>query len=249
MNNHPRFACKHAYKHQKENEKHRCTLCIAFHAPFRCPRAQCNGGSGKPNWARVEYKRAKQESRRPDLQWGADAAQPPVDFPTLGSQQPQSPSEDQQLPMCAATALIHGIPSGASSSWQGGFFPIHEHREWVPPAAQNDIILPNPGYRVEANIWHLDIRESALRPGHIASFLRHCNTMESPPNPNYLNGGPQPADGILDLNREASMENLIELQRYAERLQFEATCVRLWQMTFRIRFWKSLKRSSNGSLE
>ena len=24
------------------------------------------------------------------------------------------------------------------------------------------------------------------------------------------------------------MENLIELQRYAERLQFEATCVRLW---------------------
>ena len=34
MNNHPRFTCKHAYKHQKENEKYRCTLCSAFHAPF-----------------------------------------------------------------------------------------------------------------------------------------------------------------------------------------------------------------------
>ena len=177
MNNHPRFACKHAYKHQKENEKHRCTLCSALHAPFRCPRAQCNGGSGKPNWARVEYKRAKQDNRVPDLRWGADAAQPPVDFPTLGSQQPQSPSEEQQLPMCAATAMMRGIPSGASSSWQRGCPPIHEHREGVPPAAQNDVILPNPGYRVEANIWHLDIRESALRPGPIASFLRHCNTI------------------------------------------------------------------------
>ena len=66
------------------------------------------------------------------------------------------------------------------------------------------------------------------RPGPITSFLRHCNGMESPPNPSYLHGGPQPAGDILDLNREASMENRIELQRYAERLQFEATCLRLW---------------------
>ena len=164
VNNHPRFACKHAYKHQKENEKHRCTLCSAFHAPFCCPRAQINGGSGKPNWARVEHKRAKQESRQPDLRWGADAAQPPADFPTLGSQQPHSPSEDQQLPTCAATAMMHGIPSGASSSWQGGCPPIHEHREWAPQVAQNDVILPSPGYRVEANIWHIDVKESAFRP-------------------------------------------------------------------------------------
>ena len=203
-------------------------MCTAFHAPFRCPRAQCNGGSGKPNWARVEHMRAKQEeSRQPDLRWGADAASPPVDFPTLGSQQSQSPSEDQQ-PMCAATAMMHGIPMGASSSWQGGCPPIHEHRGWAPPVAQNDVILPNPGYRVEANIWHLDIRESALRPGPIASLLRHCTTLESPPIPSYLNGGPQPADDIQHLKREASMENLLELQSYAERLQFEATCVRLW---------------------
>ena len=160
MNNHPRFACKRAYKHQKENEKHRCTLCSAFHAPFSCPRlAQCNGGSRKPNWARVENKRAKQESRGPDLRWGADAAQPPVDFPTTDPQQHQSPSEDQQ-PMCAATAMTHGIPSGASSSWQGGCPPIHEHREWAPPAAQNDVILPNPGCRSQ----HLASRCLGKRP-------------------------------------------------------------------------------------
>ena len=49
MNKHPRFTCKHAYKHRKETEKHRCTLCTAFHAPFCFPKAHINSGSGKPN--------------------------------------------------------------------------------------------------------------------------------------------------------------------------------------------------------
>ena len=40
--------------------------------------------------------------------------------------------------------------------------------------------------------------------------------MNSPPIPSYLRGGLQPADDIVDLSREASMENLRELQRYAE---------------------------------
>ena len=69
VNNHPRFARKRTYKHQKPNEKHRCTLCTAFHPPLLCSRAQINGGSGKPNWSRIEDKRAKQESREPDLRW------------------------------------------------------------------------------------------------------------------------------------------------------------------------------------
>ena len=56
----------------------------------------------------------------------------------------------------------------------------------------------------------------------------HCKTMESPPIPSYVRGGPQPADDIVQLSREISMENLRELQKYAERLQLEATCVRLW---------------------
>ena len=247
MNNHPRFTCKHAYKHQKPNEKHRCTLRTAFHAPFCCSRAQVNGGKGKPNWSRIEYKRAKQESREPDLRWGVDADQVQPDFPTLGS---QSPSEAQQ-PVCAAAAMMHGLSRGASSSWQGGCPPIvvDERQEWSPPVTQQHVILPNPGYKIEANIWHLNIKESALRPGPIASFLRHCNTMDSPPTPSYLRGGPQPADDIVDLSREASMENLRELQRYAERLQFEATCVIYGQMAFKIRLWMRQRRSRIGSQE
>ena len=52
--------------------------------------------------------------------------------------------------------------------------------------------------------------------------------MDSPPVPSYLKGGPQPADDIFDLSRNVSMEILRELQRYSEKLQFEATCIRLW---------------------
>ena len=226
MNNHPRFACKHAYKHQKPNEKHRCTLCTAFHPPFLYSRAQINGGRGKPNWSRIAYKRAKQESREPDLRWGVDAAQVQPDCPTLGS---QSPSEAQQ-PQCAAAAMMHGLSRGASSSWQGGCPPIDEHQEWSPPVTQQHVILPES--RIQDRGQHLAPRHqrecSSSRSHPLHLFLRHCNTMDSPPIPTYLRGGPQPADDIVDLSREASMENLRELQRYAERLQFEATCVRLW---------------------
>ena len=65
-------------------------------------------------------------------------------------------------------------------------------------------------------------------PGPLASFLRHCNTMDSPYLPTYSKGGTQPADDIGNLDRHASMENLRELQKYSEKLQFEATCCRLW---------------------
>ena len=52
--------------------------------------------------------------------------------------------------------------------------------------------------------------------------------MDSPYIPSYGRGGTQPADDIGNLDRHASVENLKELQKYSERLQFEATCVRLW---------------------
>ena len=66
MNNHPRFSCKHAYKHKNPDARHRRTLCAGRHRPFLCPKAQVNGGDAKPNWYKVEYKLAKQESREPD---------------------------------------------------------------------------------------------------------------------------------------------------------------------------------------
>ena len=73
--------------------------------------------------------------------------------------------------MYTATAMMRGIQSGAASSWQcAACPPIHEHRQWAPQATENDVILPNPGYRVDANIWHLNIRHRALLPGPMASF-------------------------------------------------------------------------------
>ena len=116
MNNHPRFTCKHFYKHQDGSAQQRCTLC--------------------------------KESRQPDLRWGQDLAQPPTESPS------QDPAADQQ-PMCAAIAMMRGIPSGAASSWQGSACPpIREHRPRTPPAMQEEAILPNPGYKVAANLWN-----------------------------------------------------------------------------------------------
>ena len=62
----------------------------------------------------------------------------------------------------------------------------------------------------------------------MASFLRHVSTMQSPDNLSYLNNGPQPAEDIRDLRREATLENLAELQRYLEKLQFESSTLRMW---------------------
>ena len=165
MGNHPRFARKHAFKHQKPSERHRCTLCTGHHPPFLCSKAQINGGEGKPNWHKIEYKRAKQEAREPDYRYGEEAAPVQPDFPTLGS---QSPSEAPQL-QCAAAAMMHGVSRGTSSTWQGGCPPSAEHQEWYPPVPQQHAIFPNPRYKIEVNLWNLDVKESARRPGPIAS--------------------------------------------------------------------------------
>ena len=205
MNNHPRFSCKHVNKHQKQHERHRCTLCAGHHPPFLCSKAQINGGDAKPNWYKIEYKRAKQDGREPDYRRGELAAHVDVDPPNQGS---QCPVEDPQ-PQWAAAAMMHG-PSmaAAASSWQGGCPTIAEHQEWKPPVSSQHVIWPNPGYKIEANLWHLNVPESASRPGPLASFLRHCHTMDSPYIPSYGRGGSQPADDIVYLDRNASMGNL-----------------------------------------
>ena len=87
MNNHPRFSRKHVNKHQKPNERHRCTLCAGRRPPFLCCKAQINGGDAKPNWYKIEYKRARQDGREPDYRWGEDAVtHVDVDPPVQGSQ-------------------------------------------------------------------------------------------------------------------------------------------------------------------
>ena len=173
MNNHPRFSGKHVYKHQNPDARHRCTLCAGCHPPFLCSSAQMNGGKGKPNWYKIEYKCAKQDGREPDYRWG------------------------------------------------GGCPTIAENQEWKPPVPTQHVIWPNPGFKIEANLWNLIIPDSARRPGPLAYFLRHCNIMESPYILSYGKSGSQPVDDIVWLDRSASTENLRELQ-------IEATCCRQW---------------------
>ena len=137
--------------------------------PFLCPTAQINGGDAKPNWYKCEYKRAKQENREPDYRWGADlVTRTDVDPPV---ESPQCPAEEPQ-PQRAAAAMMHGVSRPPASSWQGGCPTIAEHQEFMPPmqpSMQAYVILPNPGYKIEANLWNLDVQRSA----RIQALLHH----------------------------------------------------------------------------
>ena len=233
MNNHPRFSCKHVKKHRNPMEKHHCTLCAAKHPPFLCTRAQVNGGLGQPNWYKTEHKRAKSENRDADYRWGSLITHVDVDGPDSSS---QPPSEAPQ-PQCAATAMMHGMPMAPASSIHGGCPPIAEHQKFAPcmpppemTTMQHDIIVPNPDYKIAANLWDLNIAQCARSPSPLSTFIRHCNTMESPHYPTYSKKGTSaPADDIADLNRNSSsIENIRELQKYSEKLTYESTCCRLW---------------------
>ena len=233
MRNHPRFACKHVDKHRNPHKEHRCTLCKGRHPPFLCPRAQVNGGLGQPNWYKQEYKKAKSENREADYRWGDQVTHVDVDGPDSSAQPPQ----EVQQPQCAAAAMMHGISMAPASSLHGGCPPIQENQEYsqsrAPPnmvPMQREVITPNPDYPIPANLWDLNIPFCAQAPSPLSTFIRHCNTMQSPHYPSYgRQGVAQPADSITDLNRSiASIENLRELQKYSEKLAYESTCCRLW---------------------
>ena len=232
MSNHPRFTCKHVEKHTNPLKEHRCTLCKGRHAPFLCPRAQVNGGPGQPNWYKQEYKKAKSEGRAADYRWGTHLSYDDVDGPASKEQPPQEVPPPTQ---CAAAAMMHGM--APASSLHGGCPPIQENQPYGLPGPlpgmapmQYDVILPNPDYPIPANLWDLNIPFCARMPSPLSTFIRHCNTMQSPHYPSYgRQGAPQPVESITDLNRStASIENLRELQKYSEKLAYESTCCRLW---------------------
>ena len=232
MSNHPRFACKHVEKHRNPLKEHRCTLCKGRHAPFQCPLAQVNGGPGQPNWYKQEYKKAKSEGRAADYRWGVHLSHDDVDGPASKEQPPQEVPPPAQ---CAAAAMMHGM--APASSLHGGCPPIQENQPYDLPGPlpgmapmQYDVILPNPDFPIPANLWDLNIPFCAHMPSPLSTFIRHCNTMQSPHYPSYgRQGAPQPVESITDLNRStASIENLRELQKYSEKLAYESTCCRLW---------------------
>ena len=133
--------------------------------------------------------------------------------------------------------MMHGISMAPASSLRGGCPPIQENQQYGFPGAlpgmvpmQREVITPNPDYPIPANLWDLNIPLCAHSPSPLSTFIRHCNTMQSPHHPSYgRQGVPQPAESITDLNRStASIENLRELQKYSEKLAYESTCCRLW---------------------
>ena len=147
------------------------------------------------------------------------------------------PQQEVPQPQCAAAAMMHGISMAPASSLHGGCPPIAENQEYSQPSAppgmvmmQHDVITPNPDYKIPANLWDLNVAHCARAPSPLSTFIRHCNTMESPHYPTYSKQGVRPpAEDILDLNYgTASIENLRELQKYSEKLSYESTCCRLW---------------------
>ena len=70
---------------------------------------------------------------------------------------------------------------------------------------QHDVITPNPGYKIAANRWDLNIAQCVHAPSPLGTFIRHCNTMESPYFPTYSQKGTSaPADSMSDLNHSTS---------------------------------------------
>ena len=133
--------------------------------------------------------------------------------------------------------MMHGISMAPASSPHGGCPPIQENQEYsqssAPPGMvpmQREVITPNPDYPIPANLCDLNIPYCAQAPSPLSTFIRHCNTMQSPHYPTYSKQGVQePAADITDLSRStSSIENLRELQKYSEKLSYESTCCRLW---------------------
>ena len=116
----------------------------------------------------------------------------------------QHQSEAPQ-PVCAATAMMHGMPMAPASSVHGGCPSIAEHQEFAPcmpppgmTMMQRDVITPNPGYKIPANLWDFNIAHCAHAPSPLATFIRHCNSMESPYYPTYSKQGTlAPADSMM----------------------------------------------------
>ena len=113
---------------------------------------------------------------------------------------------------------------------------------------QHDVITPNPDYKIPANLWDLNIAQCARAPSPLSTFIRHCNTMESPHFSTYSKqGAPAPAGDLLDLNYgTSSVENLRELQKYSKKLSMSQHAVVYGQKAFRRTSRMNRRKSRNG---
>ena len=137
---------------------------VSFQA---CALPMCSSSS---QWRSCEAKLGKtgiqtckdrRSSSRPsmDRDQAPPPPPPPTDDPPQEAQQ-QAPVQEQQ-PMCAAAAMMHGLPSNmrpSISRQSTACPPIHEKREWIPQAQEEQPQYPQPGYRVPANTWTSTLR-------------------------------------------------------------------------------------------
>ena len=77
-----------------------------------------------------------------------------------------------------AAAMMHGMSMAPASSVHGGCPSIAEHQEFAPcmpppemTMMQHDVITPNPGYKVPANLWDLNIAHCAHAPSPLATLF------------------------------------------------------------------------------
>ena len=98
-------------------------------------------------------------------------------------------------------------------------FPKDENRQKL--CKKKCLCFHRPGHHISGNLWNIDIEDRSRKPGPMASFLRHVNSMQSPNNPTYVDTRMYPVMDVLDLRREMTLENVAAHQRYLEKLQFE----------------------------
>ena len=96
-----------------------------------------------------------------------------VDGPESTSQYPS----EAPHPQCAAAAMMHGMSMAPASSLHGGCPPIAENQEFAPnmpppgmTLMQQDVIVPNPGYKIAANLWISILHTVLMRPVLLQPF-------------------------------------------------------------------------------
>ena len=206
-----------------------------------------------PTGTRHEHKRAKQENREADYRWGPSVVTyTDVDGPDATS---QLPSEALQ-PQCAAAAMMHGMSMTPASSYHGGCPTIAEHQEFTPfmqppelTSMPQDVIVPNPENKIEANLWNLNVQRSAREPSPLASFYViaipwRVHTIQC--TANVLQVSLQMTLAIsIAIHPLRTSENCRSIARSSTSKQH---AVVYGQKAFTLRSWMSKRRSNLGSL-
>ena len=151
-----------------------------------------------------------------------------MSMPILPLKGSQCPVEDPQ-PQCAASAMMHGPSMAAASSWQGGCPTIartprdgslqcRASMRYGP--TQDTRSRPTSGTYMFRRVLAV---QDLLHLSFVIATLRRVHTFQAMEEVDH-----NQSTTLSIFDRNASMENLRELQKYSEKLQLVATCCRPW---------------------